>query len=118
MPRGTFEEGPPSAERSHTGAAEHRIDGARITTSAEAMDAIAETLSFPGYFGHNLDALYDCLTDLKWLPPGEHLLIWSRPEVLRARDLAAYETLRNTLRDAVADDTPEKAFLSVLLVTG
>ncbi|GHE36476.1 hypothetical protein GCM10017673_43850 [Streptosporangium violaceochromogenes] len=118
MPRGTFEEGPPSAGLSRAGVTEHRIDGDHITTSAEAMDAIAEALSFPGYFGHNLDALYDCLTDLKWLSPGEHLLVWSQPASLLSRDPAAYEAIRNTLHDAVADDTPEKAFLSVLLVTG
>ncbi|MEV8634673.1 barstar family protein [Streptosporangium sp. NPDC051023] len=96
----------------------HRIDGSEITTSAEAMTAIAEALSFPDYFGHNLDALYDCLTDLAWLPAGEHLLIWSRPSVLRDADPAAYEAIRAVLADAVADDTPGESFLSVLLPDG
>ena len=41
-----------------------------------AIGAIAEALSFPDWFGHNLDALYDCLTDLSWLPEGEHVLEW------------------------------------------
>ena len=26
--------------------------------------ALAQALSFPDWYGHNLDALYDCLTDL------------------------------------------------------
>ncbi|MCR4787362.1 MAG: barstar family protein [Lachnospiraceae bacterium] len=26
---------------------------------------IAETLGFPDYYGNNLDALFDCLTDMK-----------------------------------------------------
>jgi hypothetical protein len=41
-----------------------------------AIDAVADALGFPDWFGHNLDALYDCLTDLSWLPEGEHVLEW------------------------------------------
>ena len=103
------------AGTTHDAAVTHRIDGLKITTSAEAMAAIAEALSFPEYFGHNLDALYDCLTDLAWLPPGEHLLVWTRSSVLRNADPAAYEAIRAVLVDAVTDDTPGEAFLSVLL---
>lgn len=44
----------------------------------EALAAIAEALEFPDWYGHNLDALYDCLTDLSWLPEGEHVLVWER----------------------------------------
>ena len=28
-------------------------------------DRLAETLHFPAYYGRNLDALYDCLTDVQ-----------------------------------------------------
>ena len=42
-----------------------------ITVSCAGLDtrealhaAIAQALSFPEWYGHNLDALYDCLTDL------------------------------------------------------
>ncbi|MFT7837457.1 barstar family protein [Saccharothrix sp. BKS2] len=53
----------------------HRVRaGAR--TRAEVLAAVADALDFPDWFGHNLDALYDCLTDLSWLPPGEHVLVW------------------------------------------
>lgn len=48
--------------------------GARSKQAAIA--AIADALSFPAWFGHNLDALHDCLTDLSWLPEGEHVLVW------------------------------------------
>ncbi|MBY8854305.1 barstar family protein, partial [Saccharothrix sp. MB29] len=48
----------------------HRVrSGARSKRAAIA--AIAEALSFPAWFGQNLDALYDALTDLSWLPEGE-----------------------------------------------
>jgi len=48
--------------------------GAR--SKSAALAAIGEAMGFPGYYGQNLDALYDCLTDLSWLPPGEHVLVW------------------------------------------
>lgn len=32
----------------------------------QLLAALAETLQFPGYFGHNWDAAWDCLTDLNW----------------------------------------------------
>lgn len=43
----------------------------KLTLSAAAWDtpraahaALKAALSFPDYYGHNLDALFDCLTDL------------------------------------------------------
>ncbi|WP_344971027.1 barstar family protein [Streptosporangium fragile] len=88
-----------------------------MTTSAEAMDAIAEALELPHHFGHNLDALYDVLTDLSWLPPGEHLLIWSDPSTLWNEDRSAYDAIRTVLAEAVSDGTPGESFLSVLITT-
>ena len=40
------------------------IDGGSIYASPDFHTAIAEALSFPAHYGKNLDALYDCLTEL------------------------------------------------------
>ena len=40
------------------------IDGAVIETREHLHDVLAEQLSLPEYYGRNLDALFDCLTDL------------------------------------------------------
>ena len=40
------------------------IDCGGIATKQELHEHIAETLGFPDWYGHNLDALMDCLTDL------------------------------------------------------
>ncbi|MCQ2502835.1 MAG: barstar family protein [Saccharofermentans sp.] len=40
------------------------LDGKDMTDRETAYKAISEELSFPEWFGNNLDALYDCLTDL------------------------------------------------------
>ena len=40
------------------------IDCSRIDSPREFHRVLAEKLNFPGYYGGNLDALYDCLTQL------------------------------------------------------
>ena len=41
------------------------IDCGGIATKRELHELIAESLCFPDWYGHNLDALMDCLTDLE-----------------------------------------------------
>ena len=41
------------------------IDCTPIETPAVLHQLLAEQLHFPDYYGHNLDALYDCLTELE-----------------------------------------------------
>lgn len=41
------------------------IDCTPIETPAVLHEILAEKLRFPDYYGHNLDALYDCLTELE-----------------------------------------------------
>lgn len=43
---------------------------------AAVLVRIAQALEFPAWFGHNWDALADCLGDLAWLDPAAgHVLI-------------------------------------------
>lgn len=81
------------------GAYVHLVAG-RPTDRMSTMDAIAAALCFPDYFGRNLDALYDCLTDLSWLPSGEHVLIWGGSDLLKEADPKAYLAIRSVLSDA------------------
>lgn len=46
-----------------------RIDLHAARSKTDILARIASALDFPGWFGHNWDALADCLTDLAWLPP-------------------------------------------------
>jgi RNAse (barnase) inhibitor barstar len=83
----------------HRGAYPHVVESS-VTDKLSTMDAIAAGLSFPDWFGRNLDALYDCLTDLSWLPIGEHVLIWVGSEQLKQADPKAYLAIRSVLSDA------------------
>ena len=40
-----------------------RIEFRSVETKKDAHKAIKEALGFPDYYGGNLDALYDCLTE-------------------------------------------------------
>jgi RNAse (barnase) inhibitor barstar len=81
-----------------------------VTSRADALDAIGAALSFPSWYGRNLDALYDCLIDLSWQPDGEHILIWAGHRHLEAADPDAYRAVLAVLNDATTTSP-----LSVLL---
>lgn len=41
-----------------------RLDGERLQSREEAMELLGLALVLPEWWGRNLDALHDCLTDL------------------------------------------------------
>ena len=41
-------------------------------SKADVLAALAKAFSLPKHFGGNLDALYDCVTDLKPAPDADH----------------------------------------------
>lgn len=41
------------------------IDGEKIHTKKELHEALAAQFGFPEWYGNNLDALHDCLTDIR-----------------------------------------------------
>jgi RNAse (barnase) inhibitor barstar len=43
---------------------------------SQLMENIAKALEFPDWFGHNWDALEDCLTDLSWRDAPGYVLLF------------------------------------------
>lgn len=41
------------------------LDGNNITDREILHDVLSDSLRFPDWYGRNLDALYDCLTDIR-----------------------------------------------------
>lgn len=74
------------------------VEGAADRTTV--LSALGRALSFPEYYGHNLDALADCLGDLSWLPPGPvELVVADGP--LAAADPGTHAAVLEILAEAV-----------------
>ena len=68
-------------------------------TKQGTLEAFAEALDFPGWFGHNLDALADCLDHLAEHATQPWELIVDHLAALRAADDPAYTGLHLVLAD-------------------
>src|SRR5690625_5058438 len=62
------------------------IDLRGCSDKAELLASIAQALEFPDYFGHNWDALGDCLTDLSWLERPVLMLVFGGMDDLERHD--------------------------------
>ena len=61
------------------------IDGNHTQHIADFYAQIAKDLHFPDYFGKNLDALNDCLSDLSWLENNQvHIVLTNYDKFLSA----------------------------------
>ena len=58
-----------------TGFAVFRIDLGNAKAKEDMLTAIAKAMAFPDWFGHNLDALADCLCDLSWRPAEGYVVL-------------------------------------------
>ena len=68
----------------------------------EVLEAIAESFLFPAHFGKNLDALYDCMTDLvhkSGSQPGFVVVLEQLPDNAKF-DRESREQLLDVFRDA------------------
>jgi len=75
----------------------------------DVLESIAQSFLFPAHFGKNLDALYDCMTDLvhkSGHQPGFVVVLEQLPDNARF-DREAREQLLDVFRDA-ADFWAEK----------
>jgi len=95
----------PSAVRRELAAAgwaAHPLDGRAVAGRLDLFDRCAEELAFPGWFGHNWDAFYDCLGDLSWLAGRGHVLLWEQYGVLARADAKAWRQAYQVVGEAIA----------------
>src|SRR5438046_149901 len=50
------------------------LDGRTVETQEQLFVEIAGAMQFPDYFGHNWNALDECLRDMEWLPARGYVL--------------------------------------------
>jgi RNAse (barnase) inhibitor barstar len=93
------------------------INGKNVTSKAEFLQAAAETMNFPDYFGENWDAFNECITDLSWLSASGYILLYTHPNNFANNSPSEWSIALDVFREAVEywreTDTP----LYVLLKT-
>ena len=62
------------------GFVELRLDSQKLRNLDDFYHEASLVFQLPDYFGHNLDALDECLTDLEWLPGQGYLVIFKNAE--------------------------------------
>jgi RNAse (barnase) inhibitor barstar len=92
-----------------------RIEGKNITRKEQLLNHVATALHFPGDFGHNWDALEECLTDLEWVDADGYLIYYDHIDGLFIEHPDQFETLVEILRDAVASWKEDGTAMVVLL---
>ena len=77
-----------------------RVDLSGCSDKAEFLQRIATALAFPSWFGHNWDALFDCLSDLGWRPAPGYVLLLENPREFRDAEPEVFDTALAILGDA------------------
>lgn len=94
-----------------------RADLTGCRDKAEFLRRIAAALRFPAWFGHNWDALADCLGDMSWWPAEGHVLILEHADGFRIAAendfLEALEILGEAAGDWAAQDVPFWIFVGL-----
>jgi hypothetical protein len=87
-----------------------RIDLAAARTKDEMLTAVGRALRFPEWFGHNWDALTDCLLDMGWLPATGYVVILDHCDGIHGRAEGDFVKLMQVFQEAAAtwreDDVP------------
>ncbi len=78
------------------------VDLAVARNKDEMLAAIAHSLRFPEWFGHNWDALTDSLLDMGWLPATGYVIILEHCDGIHGRAEADFVTLMQIFQDAAA----------------
>jgi len=78
-----------------------QIDGTRVTRKEQLLNAAATAMRFPGDFGHNWDALEECLVDMEWVDGDGFVVYYDHIDGLLNEHPDQFETLVEILRDAV-----------------
>ncbi len=77
-----------------------RVDLAAARDKEQMLNAVARALRFPEWFGHNWDALADCLADMGWLPAEGYAIVLDHCDGVHARAEADFVTLMQVFQDA------------------
>lgn len=106
------------AQAKSAGYAFFHIDGKNITRKDQLLNHVATALHFPGDFGHNWDALEECLTDLEWVDADGYVIYYDHIDGLLDAHPDQFETFVEIVRDSVVSWKEDGEAMVVLLAGG
>jgi RNAse (barnase) inhibitor barstar len=105
LPQGDLE--PLFAGAEAAGCLVQRVDLVGARDKDEMLAAIGKALGFPEWFGHNWDALNDCLLDMGWRPAEGYVVLLDHCDGIHGRAEADFVTLMQAFQSA-ADEWREQ----------
>lgn len=95
------------------------LDARGVHDKRTLLDRCAEEFALPSYFGHNWDALQDCLRDLSWVPAvAGYLVVYDHWREPAGADPATHRTLMEIFDAAVRSWRGTPTPMAVLLLGG
>lgn len=91
------------------------VDGKHIGRKEQLLKHVANALHFPEDFGHNWDALEECLNDLEWIDGEGYVIYYDHIDALHEAHPDQLETFVEIARDAVASWKEDGEAMVVLL---
>lgn len=76
------------------------LHGAKCRSTAGLFAEFAHAMAFPDYFGHNWDALEECLADLEWLPGKGYVLLFTDADQILPDDEDEFAAFLEVVSDA------------------
>ncbi len=92
------------------------LTGEDVSSREAFFASIARAIPFPDYFGHNWDAVYDCLTDPSVIPANGVVLVLDGCDEMAGREPEQWAIALKVLREACAFWRPLNEKLTVFLV--
>lgn len=77
------------------------LEGKNVTRKEQLLNHFATVFRFPEDFGHNWDALEECLTDLDWVDAKGYVVYYDHIDGLLDAYPDQFATLLEILQDAV-----------------
>ncbi|MBI4961664.1 MAG: barstar family protein [Desulfomonile tiedjei] len=93
------------------------IDGLEIRSKDQFLEHVAGTLAFPEYFGHNWDALADCLTDMSWYGADGFVILYAAVDPFAEASREEFGTALEIFKES-AEFWHDREKVMILLLSG
>ena len=83
------------------------VDLARARNKDQMLELVGRALAFPEWFGHNWDALADCLLDMGWRPALGFVVMLENAEFVHSRAESDFACLLKIFADVAVERRAE-----------